>query len=109
MQWDLGIAEGFELADPVLDAGSDSSDIGLGVPPAWNQFRGKFISQQTHTGLRLPPICSDSGREFRSIVAWLALPDFQSRAVGVGHIATAVLKFSPPSLPLFPGPPVPSL
>ena len=105
----LGIAEGLELADPVLDAGSDSSDIGLDIPPAWNQLRGKFISQHTQTGLRLPPICSDNGRLLRSIVAWLALPDFQSLAVGVGHIATAVLKFSPPSLPLFPGPPVPSL
>jgi hypothetical protein len=35
---------------------------------------------------------SFSGREFRSIVSWLALPDFQSRADGVGQ--------DPPPLPL---------
>jgi hypothetical protein len=54
------------------------------------QVIGQFINHSTQSGFRLPPICSLNGRELRSIVASLALPDFQSRAVGVAHFITAV-------------------
>ena len=46
---------------------------------------GNPISHSTHLGFNCPPICSESGRLFLSIVAWLALPDFQSRLVGIGQ------------------------
>ena len=53
------------------------------------------MSHSTHVGFRLPPICSLKGLEFRSCVAWLALPDRQSLAVGVAHLSTAVASPSP--------------
>lgn len=58
------------------------------------------MRSSTHGGFRLPPICSLSGRLFRSMVACLALPDFQSRAVGVANISwfTAWLNGVPPCL-----------
>lgn len=44
------------------------------------------MSHPTHTGFSVPPTTSDSGRAFRAMVAALALPLRQSRAVGVGNI-----------------------
>jgi len=53
------------------------------------------MSHSTHVGFSEPPICSLNGLEFLSCVAWLALPLFQSRAVGVATFSTAVAKPSP--------------
>ena len=53
------------------------------------------MSHSTHVGFKLPPICSLNGLELRSIVAALALPLRQSRAVGVAHFSTAVASPSP--------------
>jgi hypothetical protein len=47
------------------------------------------MSHSTHVGFKLPPICSLNGRALRSIVAALALPLLQSRAVGVAKRRTA--------------------
>jgi hypothetical protein len=52
------------------------------------------MSHSTHVGFKLPSICSDKGLLLRSIVAWLALPLFQSLAVGVASF-TAVARPSP--------------
>lgn len=57
--------------------------------PCWPAHRvqptGKPISGSTQSGLRVSPTCSLRGRLFRSMVAALAFPLFQSRAVGVAH------------------------
>ena len=52
---------------------------------------GQFMSHSTHVGFRLPPTCSLNGLLFRCIVASLALPLSQSRAVGVGNCSFASL------------------
>jgi len=61
------------------------------------------MSHSTHVGFSCPPICSLNGREFRSIVSRLALPLFQSRAVGVANAATftAWPSVSPKPFPFF--------
>jgi hypothetical protein len=59
---------------------------------------GQPINHSTHGGFRFPPTFSLSGRAFLSCVACDAFPDFQSRAVGVGHfsrIETASIRFPP--------------
>ena len=53
---------------------------------------GQFINHSTHSGFSSPPICSLTGLELRSIVASLALPMRQSRAVGVAYRAAASFK-----------------
>ena len=71
--WHLSVAECFKSVHPM----------------------GHPISHSTHVGFNSPPICSLKGRELRSIVASLALPLRQSRAVGVAHFSTAVANPSP--------------
>jgi hypothetical protein len=60
---------------------------------------GHPMSHSTHVGFSCPPTCSLSGLLFRSIVAWLALPLFQSRAVGVANRITALGNIMSPLLP----------
>ena len=94
-QGDLSVANGFKSVHPSGYAVGDSGDS---VFPSWLprgfksvQFAGHPISSSTHVGFRLPPICSLNGLELRSIVASLALPDFQSRAIGVAHFISGTL------------------
>jgi hypothetical protein len=49
---------------------------------------GHPMSHSTHGGFSVPPTTSLSGRLLRAIVSGLALPLFQSRAVGVGTRCT---------------------
>ena len=71
--------------------------------PVANGFKsvhpmGHPISHSTHVGFNSPPICSLNGRELRSIVAWLAFPLRQSRAVGVAKVRALSASISvPPS------------
>ena len=58
------------------------------------------MSHSTHIGFSCPPITSDRGLAFLACVAALALPDFQSRAVGVGNLTTASVSVVPLCRPL---------
>lgn len=60
---------------------------------------GQFINHSVHVGFSEPPICSLNGRELRIMVASLALPLRQSRAVGVAHNFTALPSVSPKPFP----------
>lgn len=58
------------------------------------------MSHSTHGGFSAPPICSDSGRLFLANVSGLALPERQSRDVGVANVrAETASTRLPPSLP----------
>jgi hypothetical protein len=78
---------------------------------------GHPINHSTHSGFNWPPseaITAWSIRSFdRSLpffrVSAAGDDPFEALAHGVGHCFTAVRRFNPPSRPLFPGPPVPSL
>ena len=54
------------------------------------------MSHSTHVGFSEPPIASDSGRLFRAIVAAEALPERQSRLVGVGKVRADSASISVP-------------
>jgi hypothetical protein len=74
------------------------------------QPMGRPIRASTQAGLSGPGFpcvtTSLSGLALSSIL--LDDGDFQSLAAGVGQFVTAVRRFSPPSRPEVPGPPIPS-
>lgn len=61
---------------------------------------GHPMSHSTHSGLSAPPTSSLSGRLFCFVAL---LPDFQSRASGVGHVRALTASISVPPSRLFLG------
>ncbi len=61
------------------------------------------MSHSTHVGFNSPPICSERGREFFANVSGLALPERQSRDVGVAKLRALTASISVPPSRLFRG------